>query len=109
MANKAGKLIGVEVIPAAVENAKKNGVSVRRIGDSSFLWLGDAEIRIYQCTEYADTNARSLMLKVTYGQCNLLLCADITGKTQLYFAENLPEGLLDVEYRKVLDAVCNTI
>ncbi|MBE5779174.1 MAG: MBL fold metallo-hydrolase [Clostridiales bacterium] len=85
----------------AVENAKKNGVSVRRIGDSSFLWLGDAEIRIYQCTEYADTNARSLMLKVTYGQCNLLLCADITGKTQLYFAENLPEGLLDVDVIKV--------
>lgn len=85
----------------AVENAVKNGVSVRRIGDSSFLWLGKAEIRIYQCTEYADTNARSLMLKVTYKNSNLLLCADITGKTQLYFAENLPEGVLDADVIKV--------
>lgn len=85
----------------AVENAEKNGVSVRRIGDSSFLWLGKAEVRIYQCTEYADTNSRSLMLKVTFGDSNLLLCADITGRTQLYFAENLPVGVLDADVIKV--------
>lgn len=85
----------------AVEKAVKNGVSVRRIGDSSFLWLGKAEVRIYQCTEYADTNSRSLMLKVTYKDSDLLLCADITGRTQLYFAETLPAGILDADVIKV--------
>ena len=85
----------------AVEKAMKNGVSVRRIGDSSFLWLGKAEVRIYQCTEYSDTNSRSLMLKVSYKDRDLLLCADITGKAQLYFAENLPAGILDADVIKV--------
>lgn len=84
----------------AVEKAQRNRVSVRRVGDGSFLRLGDAEVRIYQCDAYADTNARSLMLKVTFGDTSLLLCADITGKTQLYFAENLPQGLLDVDVVK---------
>ena len=36
MANKAGKLIGVEVIPAAVENAKKNALK-NGISNAEFI------------------------------------------------------------------------
>ena len=90
-----------ERLGRAVRQAEKNGVPVRRVQAGDSLTLGDAHIQIYQCTEISNTNARSLMLKVTFGSSSILLCADIIGETQRYFLANLPEGTLDCDLIKL--------
>lgn len=62
--------------------AGKNGVPVRRVADGDTLTLGSATVRIIQCTKILNTNARSLVLRVTFGESSILLCADITGEVQ---------------------------
>lgn len=84
-----------------VAAAEANGVTVRRVADGDTLALGDAVIEIHQYTEIHNTNARSLMLRVTLGESRLLLCADIIGKTQHYFADHLPAEELRADLIKM--------
>lgn len=84
-----------------VKAAKKVGVPVRRVQPGDTLTLGEATIEMFQCTEYKGTNARSLVLKVHFGDTDILLCADIIGKTQHYFVDNLPKGTLRADMLKL--------
>lgn len=93
-----------------VEAAKQNSIAVCRVRSGDKLTLGTAEIQVFQCTEYENTNARSLMLKVTFGESSLLLCADIIGKTQHYFlkklsAETLKSDLIKLPHHAVSPTV----
>ncbi len=83
-----------------VDAAKKNGVPVRRIGHGDTFTLGGANIEVLHCTSISGANARSLVLRVDFGDCSFLLCADITGKTQRYFVDTAPEKL-DVDVMKM--------
>ena len=77
-----------------VNAAKRAGIPIRRVQPGDVLTLGEATIDLYQCTKYGGTNQRSLVLKVHYGDASILLCADISGTVQRYFAETLtPEQL----------------
>ena len=84
-----------------VAEAQKNGVPVRRVLGGNTLTLGDAKLELFHCTEISGTNARSLVTKVTFKDTSILLCADIIGKTQHYFLENLPEGALKADIIKM--------
>ena len=90
-----------ERLSRTIRQAEKNGVPIRRVQDGDSLTLGGADIRIFQCTTIKGTNARSLMLKVTYGESSLLLCADIIGQTQRYFLETLGAETLDSDLIKL--------
>lgn len=90
-----------ELLARAVKAAQKNNVPIRRVQDGDTLTLGGADIRIFQCTTIKGTNARSLMLKVTYGESTLLLCADIIGKTQRYFLDTLGAEVLNSDLIKL--------
>lgn len=90
-----------ERLSRTVRRAEKNGVPVRRVLNGDALTLGDADIQIFQCTEIKGTNARSLMLKVTFKDSSLLLCADIIGETQRYFLDNLPAETLKSDLIKL--------
>lgn len=90
-----------ELLSRAVKAAQKNNVPMRRVQHNDTLTLGGANLRILQCTDINGTNARSLVLKVMFGETSLLLCADITGKTQRYFLENLIPETLDSDVIKL--------
>lgn len=81
--------------------AKKKGIPIRRVGDGDMLTLGDAQIQILRCLGMPSENANSLVLKVTFGDSSILLCADITPKVQEYFQANLPAEVLQADLIKV--------
>jgi len=84
-----------------VDEANQNGVPVRRVLGGDRLTLGEAQLELFHCTEISGTNARSLVAKVTFKDASILLCADITGKTQRYFLDTLPEGALKADIIKM--------
>ena len=84
-----------------VKAAQKANVPVERILEGDTLSLGGAAIQVHQCTEFTNTNARALMLKVTYGESSILLCSDIIGQVQHYFLENLPAQELKADLIKL--------
>lgn len=84
-----------------VKAAQKANVPVERILEGDTLSLGGAAIQVHQCTEFTNTNARALMLKVTYGESSILLCSDIIGRAQHYFLENLPAQELKADLIKL--------
>ncbi|MBR2925103.1 MAG: MBL fold metallo-hydrolase [Clostridia bacterium] len=70
------------------------GAQVSRIRHGDSFALGSAQVQVYQCTAVDNTNARSLLLRITCGDTALLLCADVTGAAQHWFVDNLPQGAL---------------
>ncbi len=85
----------------AINRAKKNNIPIRQVGHGHSLTLVGADIEIWQCTSIRGTNSRSLVLKVTFGQSTLLLCADIDGKVQRYFSDGLGAVALEVDLIKL--------
>ena len=83
------------------EAASAAGAQVRRVCHGEVLPLGEAQVRVYQCTAVENTNARSLVLHITCGEATLLLCADITGAAQHWFVDHLPEGALAADVVKL--------
>ena len=81
--------------------AQAQGLPMRRIGEGDALTLGGARIAVYQSDVKRNANARSLVLHVTFGDCALLLCADISGVVQHDFADRLPEGAMRAQVIKM--------
>lgn len=88
---------GRRTVDAAIEN----GVPVERIGDGYTFTLGGANLRVFQCTEFSNTNARSLVLRVDFKDSSILLCADIIGDTQDWLVKNHPDGTFDTDLIKL--------
>ena len=84
-----------------VKEAQKHGIPVRRVFDGDELTLGDARLTLYRYTEIENANAKSLMTRVVFGEASLLLCADIIGKTQVYFTQTLSAQELKADIIKV--------
>ena len=85
----------------ALQAATEAGVPMRRIDQGDTIMLGNAKIDVYRCMEVKNDNARSLVLKVHFGESTLLLTADITGKAQHWYVENMPEGVLSADLMKL--------
>lgn len=74
--------------------AEKAGIQTVRVTHGERFQLGSAQAEVYQCTAVNNTNARSLMLRISVKETSLLLCADVTGEAQHWFVEHLaPEKL----------------
>lgn len=81
--------------------AKKNSMALGRLRNGDERSLGQARIRFYRYLQISNVNARSLVTRIDFGNASALLCADITGQTQEYFAENLPADELKADVIKV--------
>ena len=84
-----------------VEAVKKNRVSVRLVQHGDVFTLGQAQLHVYRCTEIGGVNAQSLVIRVSFGESSMLLCADINGKVQHYFAQHLPADALRADLIKM--------
>ena len=69
-----------------MEALRDAGMPVHRVFDGDMLALGDALITVLQCP-LGTVNDRSLVLKVEYGACSLLLTGDISARAQRSLAQ----------------------
>ena len=77
-----------------IKLTEKLGIPNRQVGEGDTLTLGGAELKLHRYTKVNNTNAKSLLTKVTFGHATALLCADITGRAQKGFLTQLaPEDL----------------
>lgn len=85
----------------AINQARDSGIPTRTVGDGDILTLGDATLKLYRCMEFKQENGQSLVTRVTFGDASALLCADIIGVAQKYFAETLPPEELKADLMKI--------
>lgn len=78
----------------ALNVMKEQGVPARRVDDGYVMMLGDAKLEVIRREEkWFNENNRSAMLKVTYGDCTLLLAADVELDGQNALLDTTPEIL----------------
>lgn len=63
------------------------GVPVRDVDDGDVIDFGEVEITVWRQTAFPGDNATSAMLFIRYGECTLLLTADVEGKGLANIAE----------------------
>ena len=76
---KRGKSVIQRETMAALAEAE---VKVIRMDDGDGLYLGEAEARVIRLNEGSLVNPRSCMLLVRFGECSILLAADVTAEAQ---------------------------
>lgn len=78
----------------ALRAMKENNVPSRRVSDGYVMMLGGARLEVIQREEkwFSDNN-RSAMVKVTYGDCTMLLAADVELDGQNLLLNTTPEIL----------------
>ena len=64
----------------AIRALEEAGIPIRDVDDGDTIDFGDVEITIWRQSGYVTDNALSAMLRVRYGECTLLLTADVEGK-----------------------------
>lgn len=84
-----------------IKAAERNGVAIRRVYHGDELTLGGAHIDILLHWDIPNQNARSLVLKVTFKDATLLLCADIIGEVQHVFAADPGPAMIDCDLMKM--------
>ena len=90
-----------DLMKRAAAAAQRLGIPLHRLWDGDKLTLGQAHIDVLRCTEFSNQNAKSLVLKVTFGKCTALLCADIIGEAQNWFAQTVPQEMLSSDLIKL--------
>lgn len=79
---------GTEVIQISTLKALEEArIPVITVEDGFVFYLGDARVQVIRQTKYVNPNPLSAMLKITFGQRSILLCADVIGSAQKYLAE----------------------
>lgn len=79
---------GNEVIQVSTLKAVREAeVPIVNIDDGYVFTLGGAEMTVVRQTKYKNPNPLSAMLRIAYGDCSILLCADVIGSAQLELAE----------------------
>lgn len=86
---------------ATLKAAREMKVPIRKAENGDLLLLGEAAITLYRFDEGETTNGKSMIEHIQFGDATALLCADITGVTQLHFAKTLPEDVLKVDVMKM--------
>lgn len=90
---KRGKSVIQRETMAALADA---GVKVVHMDDGDGLFLGDAEAQVIRLNEGSLVNPRSCMLMVRYGECRLLLAADVTAEAQRELARTREDLRADI-------------
>ncbi len=78
----------------------KAGIPYRQLASEETLTLGDAALAVYNWPQGRTLNAQSAMVRLTFGDCSLLLCADIIGDTQQHFLKTLGPSILKADVVK---------
>lgn len=84
-----------------VRMAEKMNIPLRKVGEGDVLSLGEATLYLHRYTEISNTNAKSLVTRVVFGDASALLCADITGKAQKGYLTFLPPEELKADVIKI--------
>ena len=71
----------------AIRALEAAGVPIRDVDDGDTIDFGDVEITVWRQTAFPGDNATSAMLFIRYGECTLLLTADVEGKGLANIAE----------------------
>lgn len=67
---------------ASVKAVKAAGIPVVDVDDGDTIEFGDVEITVLRQTSCKNDNQRSAMLMIRYGECSMLLTADVGGDGQ---------------------------
>ena len=81
-----------------LKRLKKREIPYRQVADGESMTLGDAQITFFRATDDTSMRSRnenSLVTRVQYGDCSILLPADIGGN---------PQRKIAAQYGKALDA-----
>ncbi|MBR5231753.1 MAG: MBL fold metallo-hydrolase [Clostridia bacterium] len=65
----------------------EKNIPVERVDDGSTFTLGNAKLTVIRQTKYKSPNPLSCMLMVEYGDCKMLLTADVIGSAQQLLAD----------------------
>ena len=65
----------------------EKGIPVERVDDGYTFTLGQANLTVIRQTKYKNPNPLSCMLMVEYGDCKMLLTADVIGSAQQLLAD----------------------
>ena len=85
---------------ATIRQAKKSGIPTVQVFHGDQLLLGEAVLTLYRYDDIENTNGRSLVTRVEFGDASLLLTADIIGQTQHWMLGNLPAEALKADIVK---------
>lgn len=83
-----------------IRQAEKSGIPAVQVFHGDELLLGEAVLTLYRYDDVENTNGRSLVTRVEFGDASLLLTADIIGETQRWMLQNLPAEALKVDIVK---------
>ena len=83
-----------------VKQAAKSGIPFRQLQVGDTLTLGDVTMTIYRWRNGSSINDLSTLTRVEFGDCSMLLTADITGNAQHHFMKHLPAEILKADVAK---------
>ena len=83
-----------------IRQAEKSGIPAVQVFHGDELLLGEAVLTLYRYDDVENTNGRSLVTRVEFGDASLLLTADIIGETQRWMLQNLPSEALKADIVK---------
>ena len=72
---------------SSVKAVKEAGIPVVDIDDGDTIAFGDVEMTVLRQTVNTNDNQRSAMLMIRYGECSMLLTADVSERGQPILAE----------------------
>ena len=106
---------GPDVIQVkTVKALQEAGVPVLIVHDGYTFPFGGAKMEVICQTKYENPNPMSAMLRIKYGDCSALLCADLIAAAQLYVAQThdlkadlfkFPHHGLNSVYREFLENI----
>lgn len=83
-----------------VKQAAASGIPYRQLQVGDVLTLGDVTLTIYRWEDGSTINDLSTLTRVEFGDCSMLLTADITGLAQRHFMATLPAEALKADVAK---------
>lgn len=82
-----------------VKQLRESAIPYQQIEHGYTMSMGDAKLVFIQSPE-GDTNGRSCMTHITFGESTVLLTADTSGRVHRYFQEALPPEWLKAQILK---------
>ncbi len=84
----------------AVTTLKEHGIPYRQIENGETMEFGEAKLTFWYYPEGKDPNASSSLMRMTFGNCTLLMTADVPKISQQWFHENLGPEVLRADIMK---------
>ena len=92
---------GAEPQKAMVQTCRELGVPYRQLRDREQMRMGEALLTFFVWKESESPNNRSMLLRVDFGECSMLLTADIEARAQQFYARTLTPEEAKVDVFKI--------